>query len=197
MTNNIWQREKVRLRAMEASDWEAFHALDADTEAAVAWGDVRNIGDDRTYRRLGRTLDPWLITYVNELPADAMVRRETLLEAGGWQLRGGYEDWDLWMALAERGVRGIHVPVLTGYYRVRSTRMLADAEQRHGAILAVLMERHPRLFAERDANRRRSPAPYRCKLLLPLIDRLPLGDYTKQRLFRLVNRPAAALRARL
>ena len=65
------------------------------------------------------------------------------------------------------------------------------------AILAVLMERHPRLFAERSANRRRSPAPYRCKLLLPLIDRLPLGDYTKQRLFRLVNRPTAALRARL
>jgi glycosyltransferase involved in cell wall biosynthesis len=190
--------------ALDADDLEApgalaalADALDADTKAAVAWGDVRNFGDDRTYRRLGRTLDPWLITYVNELPADAMVRREALLEAGGWQLRGGYEDWDLWMALAERGVRGIHVPVLTGYYRVRSTRMLADAEQRHGAILAVLIERHPRLFAERDANRRLSPAPYRCKLLLPLIDRLPLGDYTKQRLFGLVNRPTAALRARL
>jgi hypothetical protein len=190
--------------ALDADDLEApgalaalADALDADPEAAVAWGDVRNFGDDRTYRRLGRTLDPWLITYVNELPADAMVRRETLLEAGGWQLRGGYEDWDLWMALAERDVRGIHVPVLTGYYRVRSTRMLAGAEQRHGAILAVLMERHPRLFAERGANRRRSPAPHRCKLLLPLIDRLPLGDYKKQRLFRLVNRPAAALLARL
>jgi glycosyltransferase involved in cell wall biosynthesis len=190
--------------ALDADDLEApgalaalADALDANPEAAVAWGDVLNFGDDRTYRRLGRTLDPWLITYVNELPADAMVRRETLLEAGGWQLRGGYEDWDLWMSLAERGVRGIHVPVLTGYYRVRSTRMLAGAEQRHGAILAMLMERHPRLFAERGANRRRSPAPRRCKLLLPLIDRLPLGDYTKQRLFRLVNRPTAALRARL
>ena len=190
--------------ALDADDLEApgalvalADALDANPEAAVAWGDVQNFGDDRTYRRLGRTLDPWLITYVNELPADAMVRRETLLEAGGWQLRGGYEDWDLWMALAERGVRGIHVPVLTGWYRVRSTRMLAGAEQRHGAILAVLRERHPRLFAERGANRQRSPAPHRCKLLLPLIDRLPLGDYTKQRLFRLVNRPTAPLRARL
>jgi glycosyltransferase involved in cell wall biosynthesis len=190
--------------ALDADDLEApgaltalVDALDADPEAAVAWGDVQNFADDRTYRRLGRTLDPWLITYVNELPADAMVRREALLDAGGWQLRGGYEDWDLWMALAERGARGIHVPVLTGYYRVRGTRMLAGAAQRHGAILSVLRERHPRLFAERSANRRRSPAPLRCKLLLPLIDRLPLGDYTKHRLFRLVNRPSAALRARL
>jgi glycosyltransferase involved in cell wall biosynthesis len=190
--------------ALDADDLEApgaltalADALDAHPEAAIAWGDVRNFGDDTTYRRLGRGLDRWLITYVNELPADAMVRRQVLVEAGGWQLRGGYEDWDLWLALAERGVRGIHVPVLTGWYRVRSTRMLADAEKRHGAILAVLRERHPRLFAERAANRRNSPAPLRCKLLLPLIDRLPLRDYTKQRLFRLVNRPAAALRARL
>ena len=190
--------------ALDADDLEApgalaalADALDADPEAAVAWGDVQNFGDDRTYRRLGRTLDPWLITYVNELPADAMVRRETLLAAGGWELRGGYEDWDLWMALAERGVRGIHVPVLTGWYRVRSTRMLAATEERHGTMLTLLRERHSRLFAERSANRRRSPAPRRCKLLLPLIDRLPLGDYTKQRLFRFVNRPTAALRARL
>jgi glycosyltransferase involved in cell wall biosynthesis len=190
--------------ALDADDLEApgaltalADALDAHPEAAVAWGDVQNFGEDTTYRRLGRTLDPWLITYVNELPADAMVRREALLDAGGWELRGGYEDWDLWMALAERGARGIHVPVLTGWYRVRSNRMLADTEQRHGAMLALLRERHPRLFAERAANRGRSPAPLRCKLLYPLVERLPAGEYTKQRLFRLVNRPGAALRARL
>jgi glycosyltransferase involved in cell wall biosynthesis len=189
--------------ALDADDLEApgalaalADALDAHPEAAVAWGDVQNFGDDRTYRRLARTLDPWLITYVNELPADAMVRREALLEAGGWQLRGGYEDWDLWMALAERGAQGLHVPVLTGWYRVRSTRMLAGAQQRHGAILAVLRERHPGLFAERAVNRRHSPAPLRCKLLFPLIDRVPAGEYAKQRLFRLVNRPGAVLRAR-
>jgi len=190
--------------ALDADDLEApgalaalADALDAEPDATVAWGDVQNFGENRTYRRLGRSLDPWLITYVNELPADAMVRREALLDAGGWELRGGYEDWDLWMALAERGARGIHVPVLTGWYRVRSNRMLADTQQRHGEMLSVLRERHPRLFAERVANRRRSRAPLRCKLLFPLVDRLPLGEYAKQRLFRLVNRPGAVLRARL
>ncbi|HST26339.1 MAG TPA: glycosyltransferase family 2 protein [Gaiellaceae bacterium] len=190
--------------ALDADDLEASgalgalaDALDADPTASVAWGDVKNFGEDETYRRLGRSLDPWLITYVNELPADAMVRREALLAAGGWELKGGYEDWDLWMALAERGARGIHVPVVTGWYRVRSNRMLADTQTRHEDMLALLRSRHPQLFAGRPANRRRSGAPLRCKLLLPLVDRLPLGAYTKQRLFRLVNRPGAALRARL
>ncbi len=39
MQDNIWQGEKVRLRAVEPSDWEAFHAFDeADTEMArMAW----------------------------------------------------------------------------------------------------------------------------------------------------------------
>jgi hypothetical protein len=126
-----------------------------------------------------------------------MVRREALLAAGGWELNGGYEDWDLWLALAERGAGGIHVPVVTGWYRVRSNRMLAETEQRHDAMTALLRERHPRLFADRAANRSRSSAPLRCKLVFPLVDRLLVCEYTKHRLYRLVNRPGAALRARL
>ncbi len=190
--------------ALDADDLEApsalaalADALDADPSVSVAWGDVQNFGDNAVLRRLGRTLDPWLITYVNELPADALVRREALLEAGGWELKGGYEDWDLWMALAERGRGGIYVPVVTGRYRVRATRMLGETQQRHGEQFRLLRSRHPRLFASRAGNRRRSPAPLRCKLLFPLVDALPLGDYTKLRLFRAISRPAAALRARL
>src|SRR5690242_16161291 len=79
------------LSALDADDLEApgalaelADALDADRTAVVAWGDVQNFGDNAVMRRLARGLDPWLITYVNELPADAMVRREALLEAGGW-----------------------------------------------------------------------------------------------------------------
>ncbi len=190
--------------ALDADDLEApgalsalADALDADPGASVAWGDVQNFGDNTVLRRLGRTLDPWLITYLNELPADAMVRREALLDAGGWELKGGYEDWDLWMALAERGARGIHIPVVTGRYRVRSARMLGETQQRHGAQLDLLRTRHPRLFDERAANRRRSSAPLRCKLFFPLVDRLPVADYTRQRLFRAISRPGAAARALL
>jgi len=34
MTTNIWQRDKVCLRAMEPSDWSVFHTNDEDTEVA-------------------------------------------------------------------------------------------------------------------------------------------------------------------
>jgi RimJ/RimL family protein N-acetyltransferase len=34
MTENAWTGTHVRVRAIEAADWEVFHALDEDTEAA-------------------------------------------------------------------------------------------------------------------------------------------------------------------
>lgn len=34
MDNNLFEGERVRLRAIRASDWEAFHAMDQDTELA-------------------------------------------------------------------------------------------------------------------------------------------------------------------
>src|SRR3954462_8336663 len=82
-------------------------ALDSDPGAAVAYGNVEMFGAARNFfDNSGTQLDPWLITYLSNLPGTSMVRRSLLLEAGGWQLNeGGYEDWDLWMSMAERGFR--------------------------------------------------------------------------------------------
>jgi hypothetical protein len=101
------------------------------------------------------------------------------------------------MSLAERGCRGVHVPRLASYYRVRSTRMLARTQKLHAEIYHDMERRHPKLFAERRRNWRRSSAPWRCKLLLPLVARLPLSAWTRHRLSRLVFRPTATLRVRL
>jgi len=83
--------------------------LDANPGLALVWGDYQLFGTRHYLQRTADTLDRWQITYQNDLPASALVRRSALLAAGGWELRGGYEDWDLWMALAERGERGARV----------------------------------------------------------------------------------------
>ena len=41
----------------------------------------------------------------------------------------------------------------------------------------------------RGANRRRSPAPLRTKLVFPLIDALPLDPFTRHRIYLFLNRP--------
>ncbi len=171
-------------------------ALDADPEAAVAWGDIDVWGELSAQLAVARSLDPWLLTYVNDVPVASLVRRAALLEVGGWCMGSGYEDWDLWLALAERGYRGVHVPAPTFRYRRRSGRMLDTATPRHAELYSRLRDRHGALFAARGRNRSRSSAPLRAKLAFPLIERLPLDPFTRHRLYLLVNRPRQILSLR-
>jgi glycosyltransferase involved in cell wall biosynthesis len=150
-------------------------ALDGDPELALVWGDYRLFGD-RTWRQLtAPSLDPWQIGYQNDIPASVLIRRSSLLEAGGWQLRGGYEDWDLLMGLAERGNRGCRVPIVAYEYRQHGVRMLGESATRHGEIYTLLRNRHPRLLAKRRVTWRRSDAPWMLKLALPVVFALPIG----------------------
>jgi glycosyltransferase involved in cell wall biosynthesis len=171
-------------------------ALDAAPEAAVAWGDIEVWGELAARLAVARSLDPWLLTYLNDVPVASLVRRSALAAVGGWQMGSGYEDWDLWLALAERGYGGVHVPTPTFRYRRRGGRMLDDCTPRHGELYERLRRRHPALFAARAESRRRSSAPLRAKLLLPLVEALPLDPFTRHRLYLLVNRPRQSLSLR-
>lgn len=149
-------------------------ALDRAPEAAVAWGDVQTFGKTNFRISAAPALDPWLLTYVNCIPgAGCLFRRSTVLECGGWQLRSGWEDWDLWLALCEGGWSGVYVPGVAFRYR-------RDADGRHEGSLgsaeehyAVLRDRHRSLFTARSQLRSQSAAPRAVKLAVPVIEVLP------------------------
>ncbi len=169
-------------------------ALDARPEDAVCWGDARTFGDIEAPRRSAETLDPWLISYVNPMSYSALFRREAIEASGGWQLQGGFEDWDLWMSIAEHGFTGFRVPVPSFLYRIHGKRFWAEAVQRHDAIYATLAERHRVLFAARRANRKRSDAPLRVRLGLPIAESLPLlSSHAKRRLSYTLREPGLSL----
>ncbi len=156
--------------------------LDRRPRAVAAWGGARHFGGLEFVQHSLPSLDPWQLSYQNHLPLSALYRRQVVLEAGGWDLAGGYEDWDLWMTLAEAGFEGIGVPTLTGEYRVRPGRRLSASSSRHAERYARLRERHPRLYAERRRHRRASPAPRTLKAALPVIHALPLSADRKRML---------------
>ena len=140
----------------------------------MAWGDQRVFGEIELTQRRAAALDPWAITYSNRL-TEGLIRREALFDAGGWELSVGFEDWDLYMGLAEAGWGGRRVDAVTYLYRIASSRMLTSARLQHDDLYRQMRERHPRLFAERARNWRRSSAPLHMRLALPLIARLPLS----------------------
>ena len=174
--------------------------LDAEPEAVAAWGDARTFGETTVRFRKNESLDPWLLSYVNVLPSAAAFRRTELLEVGGYAAKivPGHEDWDLWMALAERGYRGIHVPEVVGYYRVHGARRWRSVTQKRDAIFAELKQRHPLLFEKRRENKKRSTAPRRLKLALPLIERLTfLPTRARVSLANLLVNPVSVARVAL
>jgi len=156
--------------------------LDARPELQLVWGDLQVFGDWSQQKRMAECLDPWLVTHVNEMPVAALIRREVLLEAGGWQLATGWEDWDLWQTLAERGARGRRVPGVCLLYRRHGVRMTDDSDRRRAELMAVLRQRHPALYASRRANWRRSHSPLLLRLALPAIKVLPFPRVLKTRL---------------
>jgi glycosyltransferase involved in cell wall biosynthesis len=171
-------------------------ALDADPALGMVWGDHQTFGEVEFRQRRAEDLDPWAITHVNQL-TEGLIRREALFDAGGWELAVGYEDWDLYMGLAEKGWKGRRLDLVTYLYRISSSRMLSGARSHHDRLYAQMRARHRRLFAARPGNWRRSTAPLTMRLAVPLIARLPVSGLTRHRLSLVATEPRHAVRVRL
>jgi len=165
-------------------------ALDRTPGAAAAWGDVQTVGLTN-FRIPGiPALDPWLVTHTNCMTGSGtLMRRSALTDVGGWQLRKGFEDWDVWMGLAERGYTGIYVPGVVFCYRRDGVGALAGWLPQTPSYYDELRGRHPALFAARRENRRSSAAPLALKLAVMMVEALPLlGRLTRIQLNELFTR---------
>jgi glycosyltransferase involved in cell wall biosynthesis len=147
-------------------------ALDADPQAAVCYCVYREFGDSELVRLVPRAIDPFRLAYTNEYPVTALFRRSALEAAGGWRHVGaGYEDWSLWMTLAEQGRRGVYAGdgVCTYHRRLHGERMLGAAKAGHRTLYEALRREHPGLFANLATNRRASRLSIARKLIYPLL----------------------------
>jgi glycosyltransferase involved in cell wall biosynthesis len=149
--------------------------LEAHESAAVAYGDYEEFGEVELLRAVPDRIDPYRLAYTNEYPPAAMFRRSVLEDVGGWDEyrinRTNYEDWDLWMKLAEQGrssaFLGHGVP--TYRQRVHGPRLLEAAKLNHGPIYRRLRARHRMLYLHRVHNRRHSDLSRARKLTYPIV----------------------------
>lgn len=149
--------------------------LDAAPDAAVCYGDYEEFGDHHVVRATPERIDPYRLLYTFEYPPAALYRAAVLEEIGGWQPAGydlfAYEDWHVWMSLAERGASSIHMGpgVVTYRRRVHGERLLAAGRRRHRYLYRSLRQLHPRLFTNVRASRRASDLSRARKLLYPVV----------------------------
>jgi glycosyltransferase involved in cell wall biosynthesis len=153
--------------------------LDAHPEAVVCFGDHEVFGTSTFRREVPATIDPYRIAFRNELTATALYRRTMLEAVNAWEavVAGStgrddfFEDWHLWMSLAERRAVGVHVgrDVVVYRRRLHGDRLTAAGEARRRDQYRKLKQRHPRLFASLRRHRRCSELPTAIKLVYPLV----------------------------
>jgi peptidoglycan/xylan/chitin deacetylase (PgdA/CDA1 family) len=156
--------------------------LEEQPTAAATWGDIVEFGTRTRRGTPPLRLEGFRVAYRNDYPVCSMFRRDALEQVGAWQDVGGmvgYEDWNLWMTLAERYAVGLHAGpgVIAVRRRLHGPRMLGDSIKRHRALYAELRRTHPRLFAEIGRHRRLSALSWPSRLLYPLLygARPPMG----------------------
>lgn len=99
-------------------------ALDEDPSIAFASHWLRCFGDETGEWTPASCAFPALLD-MNTVNGAALVRRSALEAVGGYDddFRDGYEDWDFWVTLVERGYPGRILPEVLFQYRRRAGSM--------------------------------------------------------------------------
>ena len=76
------------------------------------------------------------------------VKREVLLEVGGYnpKMIWGWEDYDLWFDLLERGKQIVTIPKILWLYRVKNVSMFTESKKHEGELWAQLKKNHPNIW---------------------------------------------------
>lgn len=78
----------------------------------------------------------------------SLFRKQAWIDAGGYNesMLDGYEDWDFWISVAEKGWLGDAVPEALLYYRRHSSNMSTESGKKHSAIVQQIRSNHPALY---------------------------------------------------
>lgn len=122
-------------------------ALDDDPEAAFAYGIIEKF-DITGAVGIESFLDwdPDRFRYGNYIDAMALIRREALEAVGGYSeapALGGWEDYALWLAMAEEGMHAVRIPDFIGRYRVSEYSMLSVIGIDHSVAWTTLLRSYP------------------------------------------------------
>lgn len=141
-------------------------ALEEKSEAAFVYSDYRVFGD-RSYVEVLPEYNLYRLLDQNTIPYASLIRRQAWEAAGGYgeAMRLGYEDWDFWLRLAEKGHYGYHLPRALFFYRKSGQSRSTTAEKNHSRLVDAIRGNHPSLYSAEGRRRiKRNWAPAVCVL---------------------------------
>jgi Glycosyl transferase family 2/Glycosyl transferases group 1 len=123
-------------------------ALNDHPEIDAAYAILEDFGDQRNIRS-ALAWDVDRLCGANYIDAQAMMRKSTWQRLGGYRadddLVFGWEDWDLWLRLADSGGQAMLVTQILGRYRVQRGSMIALTNLATDDAIAAMRQRYPGL----------------------------------------------------
>jgi GT2 family glycosyltransferase len=101
--------------------------------------------------------DPWRLLYRSIVSHTSLIRREAFDATGGYDAAvDGYEDWDFYLRLLEKGWEGRQVPDVTLLWRRHGPSMLSAVRGDYRRRYRQLRRRHAGLYARSGQLRSRT-----------------------------------------
>jgi glycosyltransferase involved in cell wall biosynthesis len=125
--------------------------LDADPSITFVSSWLQMFGEEETLWKQERCDLPALLAECTVCTA-ALVRKSAVDSIGGFDVdlpAFGYEDWDLWLSLVEKGFRGVVLPEVMFYYRRRpgSVSSVACHGETQLKLWKALLDKHRDSYA--------------------------------------------------
>jgi glycosyltransferase involved in cell wall biosynthesis len=130
----------------------------AEGDADVVYpGAIWTYRDGRVRPHPPREFDMRDLGTFNFVHASALVRTSVIIEAGGFahEMKWGYEDWELWIRLLDRGAVFRPHEGTSLYYRQHGQGRNLTARRRHRDLLSLMWSRYPHRFDRRHRIRAR------------------------------------------
>ena len=86
----------------------------------------------------------------NVIQVASMFRKDVWTETGGYNenLNNGYEDWDFWLRIVEKGYKWVCIPEPLFYYRIRKGSMLSESRDFHLDLYRTIFNLYRPLFTK-------------------------------------------------
>ena len=124
------------------------NTLDEHPEATATYSILEDFGAQRNIRS-ALAWDPIRLCAANYIDAQAMWRRSTWTELGGYRNDDrevyGWEDWDLWLRLAATGRHAVLHREILGRYRVQASSMITLTNLATDDAITSMRKRYPSL----------------------------------------------------
>lgn len=127
-------------------------ALARDPDASFAWGIMEQFSTNGPIGLLSTYgWEPQRFRAGNYIDAFSLIRREALAALGGYSgdtRLYGWEDYDLWVRMAEAGRHGVFVPEIIARYRVGASSMISHTNVSAVDAFAAIADHAPLLMRE-------------------------------------------------